>query len=164
MHIYAIQMPSGVFCTLRLEKHCYEPLLFALRGNPLSSPWFLWNTPGLTGSWLPHALTSHIPWMLVLYYVFQLIPLAPVWCGPKWRNQSHSSHTSFLCVKQIMINGGYMAKIEITNIYPITQLISFLLPPASSHLFSLCPFSPPKSLCISDTLWFSYFPCGFVSC
>ena len=57
------------------------------------------------------------------------------------------SHNFFACemnYNKLELHGNE----ENNEIYPVTQLLWFLLPPASSLLFSL-PSSTPKSLCIS---------------
>lgn len=70
-------------------------------------------------------------------------PLTPDGCWPKWRNQSHSSHTIPLLVKQTIINGSYMAKRQTTKSTVSYSGFSFFLLPLFSSLLS---FHPP-SLC-----------------
>ena len=73
------------------------------------------------------------------------IPLTPTQCWHKWRNQSHSSHTTLL-VKWTIISWSYMAtrKIMKSTLLLSYYGFSFLLLPLFSFLYP----PPPQSLCV----------------
>ena len=133
-YIHTIQMPAGLFCTLGLKKKGgYEPLGFGLRENPLP-PTFLWNIPLLIQA---HDTTgSDSPCFLKFGSLLCLtaIPLTPAQCWHKWRNQSHSSHTTSLLVKWTIINWSYTAMRKIMK---------------STVLLSYCSFSTRLHLKVS---------------
>lgn len=150
-------MPTGLF---RTERWLWIPCL-CLEGESVTShismKYSSANKPMIA------SVSDVIPCSLNFGSLLCLtaIPLTPDGCWPKWRNQSHSSHTIPLLVKQTIINGSYMAKRQTTK-STVTQLLWFLLFPAPSLLFStLLP--SPKSLCISKAQWFSRLPCDIVS-